>query len=155
MLEVNTSAPSNSAGDTYSPPAQIIASLWFNAVDSIKVSITVNDLGLFNQPTAQFPAGTITGGTGVWAGASGSLTVTVVNVDQHNFTVSGTGSVTVGGKTTPLALTNFRGNDSTGSSAQRLLTSIDYSGTVSSFGQATGNLSLYNTPNVAAGTFTV
>lgn len=154
-LDVNTSAPTNSTGDTFSPPAQVSAALWFNAVDSIQISITVNDLSLFNQPTAVYPAGTITGGTGVWAGASGSITVTVVNIDQHNFTISGTGSVTVGGKTTPLNLTGFHGNDSTGNAPQRILTTIDYAGTLSPFGQVTANLSVYNTPVTASGTFTV
>src|SRR5579862_592695 len=41
-LEVNTSAPSNSKGDTFSPPAQVRATLWFNAIDSIQISITVS-----------------------------------------------------------------------------------------------------------------
>ena len=93
-------------------PAQVAIQLSFNAADSISISYAQSD-PLFDFPqTVTFSGGKITGGTGAYAGATGSLDLTVVkdgNTRFANASTTGSGSVTVGSVTTPLTLTGFRG----------------------------------------------
>lgn len=126
-------------GNGLTTPAQVSGGLYFNAVDSIAFSYTINDPNFFNTlPYPQFTSGTITGGTGAYAGASGSLDINITaQVTQ------GSGSVTAGGKTMPLNLTNFYG-DFCGGCLHR-----DYlNGTVSgstSLGNVNGTLKIETT----------
>jgi uncharacterized protein (TIGR03437 family) len=83
-------------------PGHATAGLYFNASDSISVNFTFNDL---TSPLLAILTGeTITGGTGAYVGASGSLDL----IPQPS-SLGGSGSVTVGGKTTALNLTGFNG----------------------------------------------
>lgn len=103
-LKLSASAPDPGP---YSEPVQISGGLYFNALDSIGISFTITDPNFWN--TLPYPGsltgGTITGGTGAYSGATGSLDL---NFPQG--AVTGTGSVTVGGNTTPLNLSNFYGS---------------------------------------------
>jgi hypothetical protein len=85
-------------------PSEATAGLYFNAIDSISINFTWNNasgLPLANALTG----GTITGGTGAYADASGSLDL----IPQASGAIAGSGSVIVGGKTAPLNPTGFYG----------------------------------------------
>jgi len=71
--------------------AQGTATFSLNANDSLTVFFSIANLGLDSYT---FPA-TVTGGTGVFAGATGSATMTIVNTTKSAFTLTGSGSVTV------------------------------------------------------------
>jgi hypothetical protein len=94
-------------------PGQATAGLYFNAIDSISINFTwdvMASLAPLNALTngtitGALTGGTITGGTGAYAGASGSLDL----MSQASGAIGGSGSVTVGSKTTPLNLTGFNG----------------------------------------------
>jgi uncharacterized protein (TIGR03437 family) len=125
-------------------PAQVTAGLYFNAIDSISINFTWRDL---NSPLfASLTGGTITGGTGAYAGASGSLDL----IPQAAGAIGGSGSVTVGGNTTPLNLSGFNGigclppgNGSSGD-CQRDFTEGTVTGSTS-LGNVTGTLKIENT----------
>lgn len=85
-------------------PGQATAGLYFNAIDSISINFTW-DVTASTPLLNALTGGTIVGGTGAYAGASGSLDL----VPQASGGMGGSGSVTVGGKTTPLNLTGFAG----------------------------------------------
>jgi len=136
------------------PPITIMGSLSFNQLDSINFSFTENDVNFASGPTIALSNGTITGGTGVYAGSTGSLTL---NIGQGANASTGSGSLTVGAKTTPLTLSNFHG--SVGCSTCEL----DYSdttatGTITPGGNVTLTSRLYdqNTPpEPTTGTLTI
>ena len=125
-------------------PAQAIAGLSFNAIDSISINFTVNDASSPPLPNA-LTGGTITGGTGAYAGASGSL-----DLIPQGGAIGGSGSVTVGGKTTPLNLTGFYGpdclplGDGLPGGCQRDFTNGTVTGSTS-LGNVTGTLKIENT----------
>jgi len=90
---------------------QIAMELAFNEADTIAISFTDDDPN-FPFPGTLAMSGTITGGTGAYAGASGSLNLTITKQDGTGWaesTTTGSGTVTVGSKTTPIALSNFQG----------------------------------------------
>jgi uncharacterized protein (TIGR03437 family) len=84
-------------------PAQATAGLYFNAIDRISINFTWNNAT--GAPPYTLTSGTITGGTGAYAGASGSLGL----MSEASGAIGGSGSVTIGGKTMPLNLTGFNG----------------------------------------------
>src|SRR5215471_5007924 len=57
-------------------PIQIAGGLYFNAIDSITFNFSSNDPNFFKNPVTSLSGGTITGGTGAYAGAAGSLNLT-------------------------------------------------------------------------------
>lgn len=122
-----------------STPIQFTGALNFNAIDSISFSFTVDDPNFWNTfPYPQWTGGTITGGTGIYAGATGSF-------DQLNFqSPQGSGSIIVGGKTIPLNLTNFNGL--TCAICASTFTSGTIAGSTSS-GNVTGSFNIDNTFN--------
>lgn len=97
---------------TLGGPAQVGLQLSFNAADSISISYVENDPMFDFAQTVAFSGGTITGGTGAYAGATGSLDLSLVKDGTTRYaqaTTTGSGTVTVGGVTTPLSLSGFRG----------------------------------------------
>lgn len=96
-------------------PAQITAELYFNEQDSIAISYTQGDPNFIYSQTMTLSGGTITGGTGKYAGASGSLDLTIVKDGGGgstftSATTTGSGTLVAGGQTTPITLTNLRGD---------------------------------------------
>src|SRR5215467_11933954 len=99
-------------------------------------------------PSAAVPpsCGTITGGTGTYVGASGSLDL----IPQASGGWGGSGSVTAGGKTMPLNLTGFDGDycvppgDGSSGHCERDFTEGTVSGSTS-LGNVTGTLKIENT----------
>ncbi|HEY6343465.1 MAG TPA: hypothetical protein VIY49_18365 [Bryobacteraceae bacterium] len=89
-------------------PAQVTAVLAFNEADTLTISFTLSDPNFLLETPVMMPGGVITTGTGAYAGASGSLDVTLVNT-LVNGQVTGTGTLILGGTTTPLTLSNFQG----------------------------------------------
>lgn len=124
-----------------STPIQFTGALNFNAIDSFSFSFTVDDPNFWNTfPDPQWTGGTITGGTGTYAGATGSF-------DELNLQQSpqGSGTITVGGKTIQLNLTNFTG------ATCDLCSSSFTGGTITgstSLGNVTGSLKVDNTFNM-------
>ena len=122
---------------------QATAGLYFNATDSISINFTWNDL--MSPLVTSLTGGTITGGTGVYAGASGSLDL----MPQASGGMGGSGSVTVGGKTTPLNLAGFYGiacgppGDGSSGDCQRDFTEGTVTGSTS-LGNVTGKLQIEN-----------
>src|SRR5579872_3306433 len=94
-------------------PMQVTFLLAFNEIDTIAISFTEIDPNFASPTTVTMTGGTITGGTGKYAGATGSLDLTVVKDSDGAFwstsTTTGSGTLTAGGSTTPLTLTKFRG----------------------------------------------
>ena len=96
-------------------PVQVTFKLAFNEIDTIVISFTENDPNFAGptNTTVAMTGGTITGGTGAYAGATGSLDLTIVKDSAgamwSTSSTTGSGTLTVGGSTTPLTLSNFRG----------------------------------------------
>ncbi len=100
----------DSAGDI--GPAQIRAALVFNGVDSILLYFDQGDPDFGAAQTVTTSGGQILGGTGVYAGATGSLDLTIVkdnNAPYSTATTAGSGVLTIGGQTKPITLKGFRG----------------------------------------------
>jgi hypothetical protein len=124
--------------------------LCFNQVDSIQIGFTESDPHFAEPQTFTMADGTITGGTGAYQGATGSLNLNVAKTGDtfyNQATTTGSGSLTSGGSTTPLTLTNFRGwAGLLGTLRERDF----YSGNVTvsgSLGNASGTISAnYGTP---------
>jgi hypothetical protein len=120
--------------------AQVTATLAFNEIDTLTVSFALSDPTFLQNTPIMMPGGVITGGTGAYAGASGSLDVTIAN-----FAITGTGSLILGGKTTPLTLSNFHGACCGAGNRQSNLFSLPL--TVSgSLGNASGIMVGYTSP---------
>jgi uncharacterized protein (TIGR03437 family) len=125
-------------------PAQVTAGLYFNAIDTISINFSAPDANIYPNG---FTGGKITGGSGAYAGASGSLDVVP---QTSNGSITGSGSVTVGGKTTALNLSGFYGigclppGDGTSGDCQRDFTEGTITGSTS-LGSVTGTLKIENT----------
>ena len=97
------------------PPVTFAGSLVFDQNDAINLGFSVTDINIPTEQTFSLSGGTITGGTGNYAGATGALSLNfsqVGNVNGNNgfggvYSVAGTGSVTARGTTTALTLKNF------------------------------------------------
>ncbi len=108
---VITSSSEPNVNGTIGTPTQVTMELAFNEVDTIAISFTDNDPN-FPMGGTLAMSGTITGGTGAYAGASGSLDLTITKADGalwSTATTTGSGMVTVGSTTTPITLSNFQG----------------------------------------------
>jgi len=139
---LNISAVGTIQNNSVTTPIQVAAGLYFNQVDTINASFT-SSVNFFTGPrTFTLSNGTISGGTGAYAGATGSLTLNFTPTDL----ITGSGSVTAGGKTTPLTLTNFHGSQGC-PSCERDYSNGTLSGTVSPAGKVTGTFRLDNTLN--------
>ncbi len=98
------------------PPVTFTGSLVFDQNDVINLSFSVTDINIPTETTFSLSGGTVTGGTGNYAGATGSLSLsfsqTASTVNGQNYLgsvygVTGSGSVTAQGTTTALTLKNF------------------------------------------------
>lgn len=111
LVMTSNSGPIGNNGGT--GPVQVTFELAFNQIDTIAISFTESDPNFASPTTVTMSGGTITGGAGAYAGATGSLDLTNVKdfpgAALSNSTTTGSGTLIVGGKTTPLTLTNFRG----------------------------------------------
>jgi uncharacterized protein (TIGR03437 family) len=111
----------------------------FNRLDSFNVTGTPQFVS--KMATIILP-GAISGGTGTYSGATGSVTYnfnyTATSSSVGTFTFSGAGNITVGQTTTPITLTGFNGPASVAYTAGGQLP-ISPPGSVSPFGTATVN----------------
>ncbi len=111
LVMTGNSAPIGNNG--LGGPVQVSFVLAFNEIDTIAISFSLSDPNFAAPTTVTMTGGTITGGTGKYAGASGSLDLTVVKDAAgalwSTSTTTGSGTLTRGGTTIPLTLTNFRG----------------------------------------------
>jgi len=142
---------SDNNNTSFGGPTQITAELAFNELDTIAIGYTYPNGGDFGTvATLKFSGGTITSGTGAYAGASGSLDLTIVKDDAAALwtetTTTGSGNVMVGGNTIPLTLTKFRGWCCGWSTRERnySLYPVSVSG---SLGNPSGQVKLYFYPN--------
>jgi len=111
LVMTSSTAPIGDNGIT--GPLEVKFELAFNERDTLAVSFTESDPNALMPTTIALSGGTITGVTGAYGGAGGSLDLNIVKdsagAGWSTSTTSGSGTVTVAGSTTPLVLTNFRG----------------------------------------------
>jgi uncharacterized protein (TIGR03437 family) len=136
-------------------PILFTATLSFNQTDSIVAVFADNDVNFLNDSPLSLSGGTITDGTGAYTGAFGSLSLNFT-LAKGVYTTTGSGSVTVGSKTTPLTLTNFHGG-SFCSPCTEEYNNIAYTGTASPLGNATftGTTDVTGSTKVLFGTVSV
>lgn len=117
---------------------------FFNRLDSFSVSVPPQPVG---KATILTITGPITGGTGTYSGATGSVTYTftfLANTSSSGtFVLSGSGNITVGQTTTAITLVDFRGPASVTNTLSGTLMPTP-SGSVAPFGNATVNFSGIN-----------
>jgi hypothetical protein len=110
LVITSSSAPIGNSG--IMGPMQVTLELAFNQADTLAISFSESDPNFAMPTTVTMTGGTITGGTGAYAGATGSLDLTIVKDSAGAFrstsTTSGSGTVTAGGNTTPLTLSNLQ-----------------------------------------------
>jgi len=140
-------------------PAQLTLVLAFNERDSLTINYTESDPNFYVPQNFTMSGGTITGGTGAYAGAMGSLDLAVAkdgNTPYSFATTTGSGNLSVAGRATPITLSNFRG--AVGPKNVSVVTSYSLNLNVSgSMGNATGTLlgDSYSADGIAIGTATV
>lgn len=152
---VSNSSATIIANGAFVGPAQVTLGLYFNELDSIAINYTESNPSFYSAPTVTMSGGTITGGTGAYAGASGSLDLTVVKDIYGNAVTTGTGTLIVAGNSVPLTLTNFAGTF--GIAPERDYFSGDITAT-GSLGNGAGTLLAYvlsKAPNNVIGTLTL
>lgn len=119
---------------------------FFNRVDSFSVTLPAQAIG---KNTSLTLPGPITGGTGIYLGATGSVNCTLnymaTTSSAGTFTLTGSGSITVGQTTTPISLVNFSGTASVTDTLTGTLTATPV-GSVAPFGNAMVNFSGMKTP---------
>jgi uncharacterized protein (TIGR03437 family) len=127
------------------PPVTFTGSLIFDQNDAINLGFSVTDINIPTEQTFSLSGGTITGGTGAYAGATGSLSLTFTqtagNVNGNNgfgavYGLTGSGSVTAHGTTTALTLKNFPAEGNCPFCTVEYNTS-NYAGTAGALGNAT------------------
>jgi uncharacterized protein (TIGR03437 family) len=113
LVFTSSTVPINNGGLT--GPVQITMELAFNERDALSISFTESDPNFVSPTSFMMSGGSVTGGTGAYASATGSLDLTVTKdaagagVTWSTSTTTGSGTLVVGGASTPLILTNFRG----------------------------------------------
>jgi len=127
------------------PPVTFTGSLVFDQNDVINLSFSETDINIPTEQTFSLSSGTITGGTGNYAGATGSLNLTftqTANTVNGNggygavYAITGSGSVTAGGTTTALTLKNFPAEGNCPACTVEYNTS-NYAGTAGTLGSGT------------------
>jgi uncharacterized protein (TIGR03437 family) len=112
---------------------------FFNRVDSFSVTLPAQAIG---KNTAVTLPGPITGGTGIYLGATGSVTCdlkyTAGTPSSGAFTLTGSGNITVGQTTTAISLVNFSGTASVTNTLSGALTAAPV-GSVAPFGNVMVN----------------
>jgi uncharacterized protein (TIGR03437 family) len=135
-----SSTPAIDSNANFVAPILFTATLYFNQADSIVAVFMDNDVNFLNESPLTLSGGTITDGTGAYAGAFGSLSLNFTMGANNVYTTTGSGSVTVGSKTTPLTLTNFHGGASCSPCTEEF-NNTTVTGTVAPFGNVTLALS--------------
>ena len=113
---------------------------FFNRLDSFSVSVP--NQAVFGRAANLTVSGPISGGTGAYKGATGSLTYTfkyaATTSSSGNFTLTGSGSIKVGQTTTPISLASFSGPASVADMASGTLLATP-TASVAPFGNVTVN----------------
>jgi uncharacterized protein (TIGR03437 family) len=113
---------------------------FLNRADSFTVTAAPQPVGKVTNLNLPGP---ITGGTGAFSGATGSVnytfTFTANTSSSGNFTLSGAGNITVGKTATAITLAGFNGTGFVGNAASGTLQTS--SGSVTPFGNVTVNFS--------------
>ena len=135
-----SSTPTIDTNGNFIAPILFTATLYFNQNDSIVAVFMDNDVNFLNESPLTLSGGTITDGTGAFTGAFGSLTLNFAMGANNVYTTTGSGSVTVGSKTTPLTLTNFHGGAFCSPCTEEY-NNATVTGTVAPFGNVTVALS--------------
>ncbi len=78
-----SSTPTIDSNANLIAPILFTATLYFNQTDSIVAVFMDNDLNVFNESPITLSGGTITDGTGAYAGASGSLSLSITTGPNH------------------------------------------------------------------------
>jgi len=119
---------------------------FFNRVDSFSVTLPAQAIGKLT--TIAVP-GPVTGGTGIYLGATGSVNCTLKYTASTSsagvFTLTGSGNITVGQTTTAITLANFSGTASVTDIVSGTLTATPV-GSVAPFGNALVNFTGMKTP---------
>ncbi|MCU1336181.1 MAG: hypothetical protein JWO19_1762 [Bryobacterales bacterium] len=114
---------------------------FFNRVDSFNVTLPPQAVGKIATLTLPAP---ITGGTGAYLGATGSVTCTLkytaATSSDGTFTLTGSGTITVGQTTTAISFVDFNGTASVTDTLSGTLTATPV-GSVVPFGNVTVNFS--------------
>ena len=154
---INFSGFQNQLSASGLPTIQGSLTFFFNRVDSFSVSVPPQ---LVNKTTTVTLPGTITGGTGIYSNATGSVTYTFnytgVTSSAGTFTLSGSGSINFGRTITPIALQNFSGPASVPDIVSGTLPPLA-TGSVTPFGNVTLTFNLIkskSSPGVMQGTLT-
>jgi uncharacterized protein (TIGR03437 family) len=155
LVSTSSTTPNNN----FQGPAQITLTLAFNEADTITISYTESDPNFYLPQTFTMSGGMITGGTGAYAGATGSLDLTFAkdgDTPFNNATTTGSGNLSVGGHATSLTLSNFRGVVGTNVTGNFTSYSVNLNVT-GSLGNATGTLleDYYLNDQIAWGSATV
>ena len=115
--------------------------IWLSRLDSFNVTASAQ---VVSKTTNLSLPGPITGGTGALSGATGSVTYTFTYTgttsSAGNFTLTGSGSITVGKTTTAISLGGFSGGASVANALSGTLQATP-PGSVTPFGNATVNYS--------------
>jgi uncharacterized protein (TIGR03437 family) len=135
-----SSTPAIDTNANFIAPILFTATLYFNQNDSIVATFMTSDLNFLNESPLVLSGGTITDGTGAYAGASGSLTLNFTKGANNVYATTGSGGVTVGNKTTTLTLTNFHGGASCSPCTEEF-NNAAITGTITPFGSVTVALS--------------
>jgi uncharacterized protein (TIGR03437 family) len=113
---------------------------FFNRLDSFSVSVP--NQAVFGRAADLTVTGPISGGTGAYSGASGSVTYrfkyTATTSSSGNFTLTGSGNIKIGQTTTPISLASFSGPASVADMASGTLLATP-TGSVAPFGNVTVN----------------
>jgi uncharacterized protein (TIGR03437 family) len=113
----------------------------FSRLDSFIVTVTPQQV---TKMTSLNLSGSISGGTGAYSGATGSVTLTFKYTGTTSsagfFTLTGSGKITVGTTTTPITLSGFNGPASVANAINGTLPSSP-NGNVAPFGSAAVNFS--------------
>ena len=130
---------------------------FFNRVDSFSVTLPAQVIGKLT--TVAVP-GPVTGGTGAYSGATGSVNCTLKYTASTSsagaFTLTGSGNITVGQTTTAITLSNFSGAASVTDIVSGTLTATPI-GSVAPFGNAMVNFTgtkIAGNPDRIQGTLT-
>jgi uncharacterized protein (TIGR03437 family) len=115
--------------------------IWLNRLDSFNVTASAQ---VVSKTTNLSLPGPIAGGTGAFSGATGSVNYTFTYTGKTssagNFTLNGSGSITVGKTTTAIGLAGFSGGASVANALSGTLQATP-TGSVTPFGNATVNYS--------------
>ena len=134
-------------GDGGNGPIQGTLKFSGDRADSVTVSVTLPDP---SGPATTSVNGTITGGEGVLAGATGSVTLAITRISHGRFntsyTMTGSGNIAVGVLSSPVTITaaNLVNNGYFTDNQVGNAT-----GTVTPFGSATFNFNLFESPGVS------